>query len=160
MDVLRFIKDDHERIRGLFKQFESVETPDDTRRAMTELLTASRAYQTVEQGHILPEFSAFLSDRDQATIAACQKQCDELKSAHDELLKDAAKALAKARSFDALRKRVLDLKAKTLSHFEQIEQELMPRVRQSIPTQDREDMGVVFQDLRDEAVGETQRVFH
>jgi hypothetical protein len=160
MDVLRFIKDDHERIRSLFTKFESTQDPTEAQKSVNTLLAESRAYQSVEQGHILPEFSAFLRDRDRTVLDHCQQRSDALKAEQDNLFKELGKVLGKTRSFEALRKRVLELKTKTFEHFEQIEQDLMPRVRQAVPTQDREDMGIVFHDLREEALSTTSQYVH
>jgi hypothetical protein len=144
MDVLRFIKDDLEKIRGLFGRFESAPTPEEAQRLADELLKEARAYQIMEQTYILPEFSTALSERDQTVVKHCLESGQTLKSQQEDLVK----ALGRAKSFDALKKRVLDLKSSTLKHFDTVEQDLMPKVRQAIPTAEREDMGLAFQDLR------------
>ncbi len=153
MDVLYLIKEDHNKIRSLcnamMDAFERVKAlkEEDYTPALLSLGREVRAHLHLEETYLFPEVLNVFPDAKRLITTCLGHQVAILKALDDievKLLKIGAKKLPEAAPG------IANFKAAIEQHFSIEEEMLLPKIRQLIPTQDREDLGQVFQDVREE----------
>jgi len=145
MDVLHIIKTDHDRIRQVLDSFELLNGVQARRKAFPELSREIETHILLEEGYLYPEIADLFSGSQ--ILVDIGRACHAVIS---KTMKSLDKALDRPSSEqDLADKRFAELKEQILKHFQSEEEQMMPRVRQLITTQEREDLGQVFADAKD-----------
>lgn len=147
MDVLQYIKASHDQIRGDLGRFLGAEGVK-ARRAAFETLSNGISFQLMlERDYLYPELPGLFPEAEVVVATGLANG-----SAIAKKLKFLEKFLAKALKDQAgIEKKIEDFSASVEAHFYQQEQALMPKLRQTMRTDDREELGRVFEDVRNEA---------
>lgn len=145
MDILSIIKSDHDQIRRGIATIDGLTGLQARRKAYPALAKEIETHLLLEEGYLYPEVadlfngSQILVDIGRANHATLTK-----------LLKSLEKALDRPATEQALAdKKWTELKEILLKHLITEEDQLMPKVRATISTQDREDLGQVLMDARE-----------
>jgi hypothetical protein len=146
MDILSILKAEHDQIRTELNKLESSDGVKARRTLIESLARDIQVHLTLEKDYLYPEIAGLfpgaetLVDIGQANGSAISRRLKLL-------VKMAAKPLAEQAGYD---KKEAELKDSLLRHFDFEEQNLMPKVRGLIRTEEREDIGQLFLDVRDE----------
>jgi hypothetical protein len=145
MDVLHFLKAQHEGIKSAFERVGSGGVK--SKRAGFEALARDLSiYVTLEKDYLFPELTGLGAGLD-ALVSVGQANGATI----DRRLKTLAKEIVKpADEQDKLAARLTELQELVVRHFEQEERSLMPKIRDLIRTEEREDLGQVFVEARDD----------
>jgi hemerythrin superfamily protein len=142
VDVLQIIKTDHDRVRSLLAQLEVAE-PQSKAKLFAELSLDLRVHSKIEESYLYPEVSSLASEKFPGFFDFCIAN-------HRTIARTLAtmqKALAQGH-MDDFNKYRESLSKVIKSHFAAEEDNLMPLLRRYVPTAEREELGVVFEDLR------------
>ena len=148
MDVLHFLKSDHDSIRASLDLVVAADGVKTRRIHLEDLAKLLQVHLVLERDYLYPEISGlFLGvdaviDLGLATAALTSKRLKLL-------VKLASKPADEQEGID---KRVAELRESILKHFDHEEQHLLPKMRYLIRTEDREDLGQVFVDVRDDVM--------
>ena len=148
MDVLHFLKSHHDQVRAGFALLEAAEGVKARRTLLEALARDVQVHVALEKDYLYPELADLFPGSDVLTdtgLASGVVIGKRLKT----LVKLAAKTAAEQESFG---KRLGELKEAVYKHFEQEEQQLMPKMRAHIRTEDREDLGQLFMDVKAEVL--------
>ena len=140
MNALELLKNDHNRVRQLFKQFESVKDEAEHRRLVEIIKTELQTHAHIEESIFYPA----LDDTDSEDVA---ELVDEALDEHHavEVLLDEIDRLN--RDGQELRGKVADLKDKVEQHASREEEEMFARARELLTEDDLDEIG---QELEDE----------
>lgn len=144
MDVLQLIKKQHDMIRALGKGLGGVATVTDRRKLYTRLAGVVAVQMKIEEEYLLPEVTA---------VDASARRVAEANLSRHHDLRNQMKVLEKAvnkrpqPAKDEVESQFNVLWSNLKFHLTLVEDELLPRIRQRIPTQDREDLGEALQDV-------------
>lgn len=147
MDVLHIMKADHERLKSRLSEFLAAESVSNRRKLFPDLEKELTVHSTIEEGYLYPEVSGLFADAD-VLLDIC--------AANHILLTRNLQAIGKLigkpqAEQSGLQKKIDELNQLVGKHIALQEQSLMPKIRQLIATQDREDLGQVLLDKRAEA---------
>lgn len=146
MDVLQWIKEDHQHLRRIVKELESTPSIPARRKLLDELQKDISRHLYLESEYLYPEISDLYSGAagfvksSSGTHRVIKKSLTELQQL------TVQKPQAGKQVVD---EKLAKLSALIEAHLVDEESQLMPKIRELIPTQDREDLGQVFIDLRD-----------
>ncbi len=146
MDVLQFIKTSHDQIRedlGLFLKSDGIKA----RRSSFESLSGVIAtLMVLERDYLYPELPGLFPEAELVVATGLANG-----SLISKKLKFLEKSLAKAvKEQVGIEKKIEEFSDLLETHFSQQEQSLMHRLRQNMRTEDREELGQVFEDVRDD----------
>jgi hemerythrin superfamily protein len=143
MDVLHVIKSDHDLIKKVFSSLETADGVKTRRLAFDELTKAVQVHLSLGKDYLYPEING-LFPGSEALVESAMTQG----SAISKKLKALQKlTTAPASEQTGYGKRVAELKESVLAHLLAEENQVLPKMRDLIPTQDREDLGEVFSDV-------------
>lgn len=147
MDVLQYIKATHDQIRGDLGRFLSAEGVK-ARRTAFETLSNEISFQLMlERDYLYPELPGLFPEAEVVVSTGLANGSTIAKK-----LKFLEKLIAKALKDQAgIEKKIEDFGTTVEAHFSQQEQFLMPKLRQTMRTEDREELGRVFEDVRSDA---------
>ncbi len=156
MDVLQLIKEDHLDLKCLLGAIDREKSIVRKRRLTEELKAKVRFQLMMDQDYLIPE----LSDRFpgvheyQRTSGKSHKR---IYRAVGDLNNLASRKVQETKVvLGTKQKQVTQMLAEYLDRREDL---LMPQIRQAIPTQDREDLGQVFLDIRSDELGGLESTF-
>jgi len=149
VDVLHLIKEEHEGIRGLLNDLHTARSATVRKKVLEELKRKVQMHIHLEGEYLYPEVAGLFNE----SSTFIEKSTENHKMIHRSL-SEVEKLLNKKPQVDndLINKKMLKLVESFKDHFESEEDILMPKLRELIPTQDREDLGQVFLDVRDEQV--------
>lgn len=134
MNALELLKNDHDRVRQLFKQFESVKDETEHRRLVEIIKTELQTHAHIEESIFYPA----LDDTDSENVSELVDEA--LDEHHDiEVLLDEIDRLN--RDGQELRAKVMELKEKVEHHASQEEQEMFNRARELLSADDLDEIG-------------------
>ena len=157
MDVLHVIKSEHDRLRLLLTSPQSSQSRSaspkalqqptsgqhDRQSALKEISREVKINLKLEEEYLYPEISGLFAGSG-AVLETCMANHSSIRRALDDMT-------SPSHSQDG--DEVLDeLRLLLGKHFETEERVLMPKIRQLIPTQEREDLGQVLLDFKEEAL--------
>lgn len=143
MDVLHVIKSDHDLIKKAFDELEAADGAKTRRAAFDELSRVVQVHLAFGKDHLYPEING-LFPGSEALVDIGLAQA----SVVGKRLKIVSKLIvAPASEQGGFAKRVAELKESVLAYLLAEENQVLPRMRDLIPTQDREDLGEVFQEV-------------
>ncbi len=142
MDILHYLKTQHESIRANYQRVVEAKAPKDRKTQLECLVRSTQVYLTLQRDFLYPELAGSFSSAD-SLISASEGNARSLDKALKSIVNTAAKPALDAAAFED--KMVLLGRALS-THFDQEEQNLLPKVRDFIRTEDREDLGLVFAD--------------
>lgn len=146
MDVLHFIKSYHDEVKQVLDSVESADGLKARRQRLDDLARLVQAYLDLEKDYLYPEIGDLFAGVDTLVRAG-----EANGAAIGRRVKSLVKLLAKpVNEQEGWEKRLAELRASLVEHFDGEEQVLMPKMRLMIRTEDREDLGQVFLDARDE----------
>jgi hemerythrin superfamily protein len=146
MDVLHFIKSYHDEVKQVLDSVESADGLKERRQRLDDLARLVQAYLDLEKDYLYPEIGDLFAGVDTLVRAG-----EANGAAIGRRVKSLVKLLAKpVNEQEGWEKRLAELRASLIEHFDSEEQVLMPKMRLMIRTEDREDLGQVFLDARDE----------
>jgi hemerythrin superfamily protein len=146
MDVLHVIKAGHDAIKAELGQLESADGVKSRRQAFESFSKAVQVHMVLEKDFLYPEISGLFPGSDALVDIALAQSIALAKK-----LKALSKiTLGPGSEQSGYAKRVAEIKEAVLAHLGSEEAQLLPRMRDLIPTQDREDLGDVFQDALNE----------
>jgi hypothetical protein len=148
MDVLHFLKTNHDTIRAELARLVELDGVKARRAELDELARAVQMHLVLERDYLYPEVSGLFSGAE-ALVTAGLAEAAVIEKRLKAITKLAAKPAAEQDGFD---KRLDELRAAVIGHFDQEEQMLMPKIRELIRTEDREDLGQVFLDAKADAL--------
>lgn len=146
MDVLHFLKTQHDLLRDGLTQVESADGVKARRTQLEELNRELNVHLLLEKDYLYPELGDLFPGAD-VLVTAGLASASTISRRAKTLIKLAAKPAAEQEGYS---KRLAELKDSILKHFDQEEQSLMPKIRNLIRTEDREDLGQVFIDAKAE----------
>lgn len=150
MDVLHFLKTQHDLLRDGLTRVEGADGIKARRMHLEEMTRMLNVHLVIEKDYLYPELVDLFPGSD-ALVTAGLASGSTIGRRLKTLVKLAAKPVAEQEGYG---KRLVELKESLLKHFDQEEQILMPKIRSLIRTEDREDLGQVFLDAKAElAVG-------
>ena len=146
MDVLALVKGDHldlaERLATLKRR-----DPTKNKKFLRTMCEAMQSFVGRNRDYFYPEIDG-LFDGSEALVELAHSRATGVDRLVDGLMKSASRANTTRKT---LEKRLGELE-EALGQLVRFEQEtLMPKVRRSMRTEEREDLGQVFLDLRDDA---------
>lgn len=146
MDVLQVIKRDHDELRDLISGFASVTKVAERRDLFGKLKLALDIHTRLEEGYLYPEVDGLFPGSELFVDAstANHRTIDRMLAAIGKTLKQPVVA------HTGLSREIDKLAAVMESHLRMEEEQMMPKLRVSVGTQDREDLGEVFQEMRDD----------
>jgi hemerythrin superfamily protein len=125
---------------------ESADGPKARRQRLDDLARLVQAYLDLEKDYLYPEIGDLFAGVDTLVRAG-----EANGAAIGRRMKNLVKLLAKpVNEQEGWEKRLAELRESLVEHFDSEEQVLMPKMRLMIRTEDREDLGQVFLDARDE----------
>ncbi len=140
MDILQWLKMDHEAMLRSVERLSS--GPKGPLAALiSELAIDLLGHLKAEEEYLLPE----LTDRFPGSEIIL-----DLCSANQKILRKHLKLLIKAsteKDNEALKKAIAELRKAVAQHLELQETQLMPKLRQHVPTGEREDLGLLVEDM-------------
>ena len=146
MDVLHFIKSYHDEVRTVLAAMAANDGIKVRRAKLDDCAGLVQTYLDLERAYLYPETQDLFPGAEtlcrvgEANGVAISRRMKALQ-------KLAGKAATEQDGYD---KRLAELKEAVLAHFDAEEQLLMPKMRLLIRTEDREDLGQVFVDAREE----------
>lgn len=143
MDVLQLIKTEHQGIRSLVAKLSESGTITARRKLISDIRRQTDIHLHLEGDYLYPEINDLFNgaDRFVKKSKACHRNINRSLNEVEKLVNtrpQPAKSL--------LDRKISQLQIKLNEHFETEEENLMPKMRSMIPTQDREDLGQVFLD--------------
>jgi hemerythrin len=146
MDVLHFLRSHHEKIRDQFEQIDITAPISRISSVLGEAVKAVEIHFNLEKDYLYPEISGAFHGVE-ALVAAGLANA----SVAEKKIKTIGKLLSQGESqSDSLEKSFFDLKSVAYNHFEQEERILLPKMREFVRTEDREDLGQVLMDVQEE----------
>ncbi len=148
MDVLQVIKEDHDAIRRSIDELLTASKVTDRRKVFATLQKSVSDRLVLEERYLYPEIHGLFAEADVFTTLAAgnHKIIRRHLSGLNQLLSKPVAAVSAA----SLTKKISELKDLAERHLETVERVLMPKMRQLIPTVDREDLGQAFIDIKAE----------
>lgn len=141
VDVLQIIKSDHDRVRLLLSQLEVANS--ETRLPLFEKLSNDlRLHSKIEESYLYPEISSLASEKYPGFFDFCVANHRTIVRT----LSTMQKSLM-SEDLESFSKYLQSLNKVVLAHFSAEEDNLMPLLRRFVPTAEREELGIVFQDL-------------
>ncbi len=147
MDVLHFLRSDHVAIKHALGRLDGADPVTLLASAMEEVAAAVELHLGLERDYLYPEISGAFNGVD-ALVAAGLANASVIEKklrATQNLLSQQSEAVS-----DALIQAIGEVKLQTLSHIEQEERLLLPKLREFVRTEDREDLGQVLLDVQEE----------
>ncbi len=146
MDVLYVIKSDHELIKMGFSRLEAADGVKSRRLVFDELARVLQVHLSLARDYLYPEING-LFPGSEALI--------DIGLAQATIIGKKLKALSKltvgpASEQVGYAKRVIEVRDTVLAHLASEENLVLPRMRDLIRTEDREDLGEVFEDAQAE----------
>jgi len=156
MDILQLIKEEHVDLKGLLQAIDQEKSIVRKRRLTEELKAKVRFQLMMDEDYLIPE----LSDR-LPGVGEFQRSSGK---SHKKIFRAVGDLNSIALKKSQESKLVLGTKQRQVTqmlgeYLAKREDLLMPQIRQAIPTQDREDLGQVFADIRTDELGEFAPVF-
>lgn len=146
MDVLFIIKSHHVELMQAFDQMQAAAGLKPKRAAMDDLARDLQAFLTLEKDYLYPEIEDQFAGA--GTLVVLGQAGGSL---IDKRLKAVLKLIAKpVDEQEGLEKRIGELKEALSAHFDHEERVLMPKLRSSMRTEDREDLGQVMVDAQED----------
>jgi hypothetical protein len=146
VDVLQFIKTSHDQIRedlGRFLKSDGIKARRSTFESLSGVITTQLL---LERDYLYPELPGLFPEAELVVSTGLANG-----SLISKKLKLLEKSLAKAVKEQAgIERKIEEFSQLLETHFNQQEQSLMPRLRQSMRTEDREELGQVFVDVRED----------
>ncbi len=146
MDCLHFIKSHHDAIRDAFAVLLATDGVKIRRAMVDDLARDVHVYVALEKEYLYPEVGGLFPGGD--SVAAAGVANGAAITRRTKALK--ALAAKPANEQEDFQKRLRELHDSVLKHFDQEEQILMPKIRAMIRTEDREDLGQVFLEVKTE----------
>lgn len=149
MDVLLFIKESHVTLRSRCSELEAESGIKGRRTALETLAKELELHLTLEQDYLYPELIGLFNGAEAMTATG---------AANATTIRRRLKALQKqlgmpASDQAAYPKKLAELVEAVGTHFEVEEQTLMPKIRDSMRTEDREDLGDVLIETKADLAG-------
>lgn len=148
MDVLQVIKTEHEDLRALLKQLSDLDSVVEKRKVFERLNTELDRHMVLEEHYLYPEISELFQGADSFVDVSLARH-KILRKHIKQLSECLTQPVAKQKNLNEL---IEKFNSEASSHLTHEEDAIMPKLRRLIPTQDREDLGVVFLDARDHAL--------
>lgn len=158
MDVLYIVKEDHEKIKSLTDKvcgaLLTSEKPQDidveVKSLFSDLIRETRWHLHMEETYLFPEITNIYPEAEKL-IKSCLNNHIRIGKILKELEDKTIKGLKKSPSISAIISNMTtSFKKEITEHFKFEEEMLLPKIRQLIPTQEREDLGQVFHDVKEE----------
>ena len=148
MDILHYLKTHHDSIRTTCESLWQAKAVKERKAQLEALVKATEVYLTLERDFLYPEISGLFAAAD-SLIEAAETNAANVDKGLKSLVKYASGA-----GFDAavFATRLQELQLALTMHFDQEEQNLMPKMRMHIRTEEREDLGQVFADAEAEVL--------
>lgn len=146
MDVLHFLKSDHDAIRTGLDRLEKSDGVKVRRAVLDELARRVQTHMVLERDYLYPEIAELFAGVE-ALVSIGLANMTQISRRLKVLVKLVSQPVAQQASYP---KKLEELREAVLQHFEHEEQSLLPKLRYLIRTEDREDLGQVFLDVRDE----------
>ena len=142
MDVLHFIKTDHDALRAALAELQAAAGVKLRRQHFDELTKLLNIHLTLQKDYLYPEIAGLFPGA-QALV--------DIGLAHASGITKKSKALGKLIAGPAaeqvgFEKKFVELKDAILTQIQAEEASLLPKMRDLIRTEEREDLGDVFQD--------------
>lgn len=148
MDVLQLLKADHESLRSLLAEVDSAKSLATKRDLANRFGDTLLAHLKAESDYLYPELAGLFGGA-QALVTICQANHLILTRAWQQVEKIISKPIALQ---VGLGKKISELNTALTNHLALQEQSVLPKLREGMPTQEREDLGQVFLDFKDEVV--------
>lgn len=148
MDVLQVLKEGHEKVRSLYAQTESSLQSKDLKAVFDELFSSVKEQIYLEKGYLYPEIEGLFSEAEAFVNAGLHRQ-KALEKSFSSLSESLCSPVSEENA-GSVSKKVAELSGKLMTHLDQTDQVLFPKIRQLISTPDREDLGQQFMELRAE----------
>jgi hypothetical protein len=146
VDVLQFIKTSHDEIRedlGRFLKSDGIKARRSSFESLSGVITT---LMLLEKDYLYPELPGLFPEAELIVSTGLANG-----SLISKKLKLIEKSLAKAvKEQVGIEKKIEEFSELLETHFSQQEQSLMPRLRQTMRTDDREELGQVFEDVRND----------
>ncbi|MEN9834941.1 MAG: hypothetical protein RL011_1134 [Pseudomonadota bacterium] len=142
MDILHYLKTQHDSIRGIYQRVVEAEARKDRVTHLECLVRSTQVYLTLQRDFLYPELAGSFAAAD-GLILTSQGNAKTIDKAMKSMVNFASKQAFDA---DAFEDKVKHLGRALTVHFDQEEQNLLPKMRDFIRTEDREDLGLVFAD--------------
>ena len=158
MDVIWIFKEDHQKIRALLDRLDQVtDSPDELRHVANELEKECSHMIDLEGNYLIPEVEGEFPHSDVVVKTATAGHAAikrHLRGLHDALATTGAKRLVKTsfpvESETAFGNAARHVITSTRSHLNFMDEGFLPKVREHLPTLQREDLGQVILDIKEE----------
>lgn len=146
MDVIQILKEDHSVLLSQVQALASIQTKKDLIEQFPPFFEVLAARLDLEKNYLYPEIDGIFSEAD--VLKAAEKRNGQMKRLLDKLRKEIAE-----KKFDlaTLRPELLKLEKQLELHFGNEDSIILPKMRRQIATEDREELGYVFEDARVQA---------
>jgi len=134
MNALDLLKQDHEKVKELFKQFEANDDRAANEAIVDSIKTELKTHAHVEESIFYPTLE---DQNDEELIELVDESLEEHQEVKD-LLKDIENSTGEGQQ---LRTKVMELRQKVEHHASEEETEMFPRVRNVLQNEDLERMG-------------------
>lgn len=146
MDILQLIKEEHAEINGILPRLKDDEIDLKWHQLYDRASALVLAHLQVEERYLFPEIEEMFPSASEFVTLALDNH-----KAMREVLARIDKGLAlKKRSIDQILEWISELDELVTKHLQLEEDIVMPKLRRMIPTSEREEMGEVWKDTRDD----------
>ena len=147
MDILYLLKTEQEAVLQSLQKFQgSEEAPENLSRWFSALSRAVRRYLRIDRDFLYLEISEILPNARKLAVAGQQEH-----TKIEALLRLVSELLQKpGEKSTEIAAALSELCCQVGSHFRYQQEHVIPKMRELIPTQDREDLSEVFRDLLEE----------
>lgn len=146
MDVLQFLKLSHDQIREDLGRFLKADGIKSRRTVFEPLVSEISIRLLLERDYLYPELTGLFPEADVVVTTGLANG-----SALSKRLKILEKLLSKTiKEQNGIEKKIEEFACLLEGHFNQQEQHLMHKLRQTMRTDDREELGQVFEDVSKE----------
>lgn len=148
MDVLHFLRSDHEAMRRSLDRLDRAAPVSQLTLALEEAVAFVEVHLGLEKDYLYPEISGAFNGVDAFVATGLANG-----SVIEKKLKAVLKILARddvESDREGLFHAIADLKTHAFAHFDQEERLLLPKLREFVRTEDREDLGQILQDVQEE----------
>ncbi|MBM4251241.1 MAG: hemerythrin domain-containing protein [Deltaproteobacteria bacterium] len=146
MDILHYLKTQHDSIRGIYRRVAEAKVPKERKSQLESLVRSTQVYLTLQRDFLYPELSGSFAAAD-GLISTSESNAKTIDKAMKSMINVASMAAFDASAFED---KMSSLGRALTAHFDQEEQNLLPKIRDFIRTEDREDLGLVFADAESE----------
>jgi hemerythrin superfamily protein len=150
MDAIELLKQDHVKVKGLLREYESVKESDQRKRLVAEqVIRELMIHETIEEQVFYPAFRKAADEEGRELVAEAKEEHHVV----DLLIEELQEVDLDAEDFDAKMK---VLKENVEHHIEEEEDEMFPDARKMLGAEKLDELGEIMSELKESLAREVK----